>query len=464
VPFVASETPPPLKPLAPPIRPAPTADRDPSSPFASLLPADDANQADPAPPKPPQSPAGQNKAATSDTDPPAANKDAAPAPDAEPKSIAPGTPGQSNPATPDNKAQAVAIAVTGSADVKSSGDTTKGDGKTDSARGDGKNDQQASMAISTQPVTNAGAVLDSAPVVAVVPTASSAAVANATAAVTPAPTRAMVVAPFAAKAATATKAAAQPDGSKADATTAASENETAAAAAGGDVKLATNLSGPARPDAKPADTSEKQTVDSKPGDGPTTPASQAGANAAPQTVAAPQTGNGILQTLAAGVSQQQQSAATPADGANAPAQTPPAPMPPAVPLAGLAVEIAGRALAGKNRFDIRLDPPELGRIEVRLDVDKNGGITSHVIADRKDTLDLLQRDASGLQRAFEDAGLKTSDNGLQFSLRDQANGGNQNAPAPQPLQSVPDDEAPLDIVPVTYARIAGTGGGLDIRV
>ena len=46
------------------------------------------------------------------------------------------------------------------------------------------------------------------------------------------------------------------------------------------------------------------------------------------------------------------------------------------------IEIAGKALAGKNRFDIRLDPPELGRIEVRLDVDRDGHITSHMIADR----------------------------------------------------------------------------------
>jgi len=40
----------------------------------------------------------------------------------------------------------------------------------------------------------------------------------------------------------------------------------------------------------------------------------------------------------------------------------PDPQPAAIPLAGLAIEIAGKALAGKNRFEIRLDPPELGRI------------------------------------------------------------------------------------------------------
>src|SRR5262249_35481774 len=47
-----------------------------------------------------------------------------------------------------------------------------------------------------------------------------------------------------------------------------------------------------------------------------------------------------------------------------------------VPVAGLAVEIAARAQAGRNRFEIRLDPPELGRIDVRLDVDASGQVTS----------------------------------------------------------------------------------------
>ena len=141
----------------------------------------------------------------------------------------------------------------------------------------------------------------------------------------------------------------------------------------------------------------------------------------------------------------------------------------AIPLSGVAIEIAGKALAGKNRFEIRLDPPELGRIEVRLDVDKDGRITSHVIADRRDTLDLLQRDASGLQRALQDAGLKTSDNGLQFSLRDQSAGQqqqqqNSDPTTPSTAQLVVEDDAPLDVMPSAYSQLAGLTGGLDIRV
>ena len=141
--------------------------------------------------------------------------------------------------------------------------------------------------------------------------------------------------------------------------------------------------------------------------------------------------------------------------------------PAAVPLAGIAVEIAGQALAGKNRFEIRLDPPELGRIEVRLDVDRDGHVTSSLIADRSDTLDLLRRDSAGLERALQDAGLKTSDNGLQFSLRDQSTGRDPgHAPTPGAAQLVVNDDAltAIDANPRNYGRLAGLGGGIDIRV
>jgi chemotaxis protein MotD len=139
----------------------------------------------------------------------------------------------------------------------------------------------------------------------------------------------------------------------------------------------------------------------------------------------------------------------------------------AVPLAGVAIEIAGKALEGKNHFEIRLDPPELGRIEVRLAVDKDGNTTTHMIADRSDTLNLLRNDSSDLQRALQDAGLKTSDNGMQFSLRDQSMGQQQsNTPAPGAAQIVVNDNtlAAIDLTPRSYARLAGMGGGIDIRV
>ena len=65
------------------------------------------------------------------------------------------------------------------------------------------------------------------------------------------------------------------------------------------------------------------------------------------------------------------------------------------PAAGLAVEIAARAQTGQNRFEIRLDPPELGRIDVRLDIDSSGQVTSRLVVERADTLEHLRRDSAG---------------------------------------------------------------------
>ncbi len=137
----------------------------------------------------------------------------------------------------------------------------------------------------------------------------------------------------------------------------------------------------------------------------------------------------------------------------------------AVPIAGLPITIATRALAGSNEFDIRLDPPELGRIEVRLAVDHNGQVTSHVTVDRADTLQLLQSQQSQLERALEQAGLKTADNGLQFTLRDQSFAGQNNSGQQNGTPMVvPDAELPTVETTQVYSRTRFGSGSLDIRV
>ncbi|HET9717202.1 MAG TPA: flagellar hook-length control protein FliK [Pseudolabrys sp.] len=143
----------------------------------------------------------------------------------------------------------------------------------------------------------------------------------------------------------------------------------------------------------------------------------------------------------------------------------PGPQPAAVPLEGVAIQIAAKAHAGKNRFEIRLDPPELGRIDVRLDVDRDGKVTSRLIVDRVETLDLLRRDASGLERALQEAGLKTSDNGLQFSLRDKFVGQQLAEEHSDPAHLIALDEvSTIDQIPQNYPGRLGHGVSLDIRV
>jgi flagellar hook-length control protein FliK len=140
----------------------------------------------------------------------------------------------------------------------------------------------------------------------------------------------------------------------------------------------------------------------------------------------------------------------------------------AVPLSGLAVEIAANAQSGKSRFDIRLDPAELGRIDVRMDVDRHGQVTSHVTVERPETLAMLRQDAPQLQRALADAGLKTGDGGLQFSLRDQSssgqNGGNESGRNAQRLIVSEEDAVPAVTAQRSYGRMLGSNSGVDIRI
>jgi flagellar hook-length control protein FliK len=140
----------------------------------------------------------------------------------------------------------------------------------------------------------------------------------------------------------------------------------------------------------------------------------------------------------------------------------------AVPLSGLALEIAVSAKSGKSRFEIRLDPADLGRIDVRIDVDRNGQVTSHLTVEKPETLSMLRQDAPQLQRALDDAGFKTGSGGLQFSLRDQSssnqNNGNETGRNAQRLVVSSEDTTPAAVVGRTYGRMLGSSSGVDIKV
>ncbi|HEY0911691.1 MAG TPA: flagellar hook-length control protein FliK [Bradyrhizobium sp.] len=140
----------------------------------------------------------------------------------------------------------------------------------------------------------------------------------------------------------------------------------------------------------------------------------------------------------------------------------------AVPLSGLALEIAASVKNGKSSFEIRLDPTELGRIDVRIDVDRNGQMTSHLTVEKPATLAMLQQDAPQLQRALDNAGFKTGDGGLQFSLRDQSssgqNSGNDTNRNAQRLVISNEDSVPVTTAGRSYGRMLGSSSGVDISV
>jgi flagellar hook-length control protein FliK len=146
----------------------------------------------------------------------------------------------------------------------------------------------------------------------------------------------------------------------------------------------------------------------------------------------------------------------------------------AVTLPQVAVTIATRFKAGESRFQIRLDPAELGRIDVDLTVDKGGQATTTLTVERMDTLDLLQRDSRALERALGAAGFKTDQGSLQFNLRDPGQGSpgfhpgqghaqDQGAPRRFHFAGPGEGAGPSFRTPA-HPSLLSRLGGLDIRV
>jgi len=82
----------------------------------------------------------------------------------------------------------------------------------------------------------------------------------------------------------------------------------------------------------------------------------------------------------------------------------------------VSVRLSKAIASGESHMRIQLRPEELGRVEVKLDIANDGRAKALVMAERPETLELLQRDSRVLERALQDAGLKTDQNSLSFDL------------------------------------------------
>lgn len=133
-------------------------------------------------------------------------------------------------------------------------------------------------------------------------------------------------------------------------------------------------------------------------------------------------------------------------------------------LGSLAVSIAAKSKNGEKHFDIRLDPPELGRVEVKLSFDDAGKAQANLAVEKPHTLELLQRDRSTLERALRDAGVDLAGGSLNFSLKGQDR--EQNGAAPQrgralSVSAIADNASDLRI---PAHNLVAADSRLDIRV
>ena len=85
--------------------------------------------------------------------------------------------------------------------------------------------------------------------------------------------------------------------------------------------------------------------------------------------------------------------------------------------------IIERADGRAQRFEIRLDPAELGRVDVRIEIGADRKVHAVLAAHDSAALSDLMRGQRALERALADAGIDLADNGLRFELaRDNGSG------------------------------------------
>lgn len=130
-------------------------------------------------------------------------------------------------------------------------------------------------------------------------------------------------------------------------------------------------------------------------------------------------------------------------------------------------EIVRRFDGRTTSFDIRLDPPELGRVDVRLEVSRDQRVTATISADTPQALHQLARHARDLEQTLQSAGLQLSDSGLSFDLR-QGNDGraqNNNDSATPASTSARADASTPDQTPIARPRLESWRGvRLDMMV
>ncbi len=93
----------------------------------------------------------------------------------------------------------------------------------------------------------------------------------------------------------------------------------------------------------------------------------------------------------------------------------------------ITVAINRQIVNGQNNFTIRLQPAELGQVDIRLEFAKDGKMQASMVVENERTLTMLQRDQGALEKALQDAGINMSNKNMNFSLmkQDGKNAGQQ---------------------------------------
>jgi flagellar hook-length control protein FliK len=88
-------------------------------------------------------------------------------------------------------------------------------------------------------------------------------------------------------------------------------------------------------------------------------------------------------------------------------------------VAALINKTAKNGMDGPQTLAIQLDPPELGKMHLKMRYEKGEPLRVHVVLEKADTMNMFQRDSHALQSALNQAGLETDSSSLTFDLGSQ---------------------------------------------
>ncbi len=75
---------------------------------------------------------------------------------------------------------------------------------------------------------------------------------------------------------------------------------------------------------------------------------------------------------------------------------------------------------GAQSISLRLDPAELGRMDVRMEYKKGDPLKVHLVVEKADTMNMFLRDQNALEQALNQAGLKSESVSLSFEHNQNA--------------------------------------------
>ncbi len=102
----------------------------------------------------------------------------------------------------------------------------------------------------------------------------------------------------------------------------------------------------------------------------------------------------------------------------------------------ISLHIQRQAKGGIDEMSFKLNPIELGKLEVKLEFASDKSVQHiRIIADTAQALDALQRDQKQLERTLQDAGVRAEGGSLEFSLREQSQQQAEGKPMPYARQA-----------------------------